>query len=48
MKDTGTPAGSETLAHLFRSLGNLYAPGERLVYVNREIDFNHINYQSYN
>ncbi len=42
MKDTGTPAGSETLAHLFRSLGNLYAPGERLVYVNRDIDFNHI------
>ena len=42
MKEPGSPAESETLAHLFRSLGNLYAPSERLVYVNRDIDFNHI------
>lgn len=38
----GTPAGSETLAHLFRGLGSMYAPAERLVYVNRDIDFSHI------
>lgn len=42
MNDVGPPSPSETLAHLFRSLGNLYAPGERLVYVNRDIDFSHI------
>ncbi|MAW60504.1 MAG: hypothetical protein CMJ94_06685 [Planctomycetes bacterium] len=42
MNHPDTPSESETLTHLFRSLGNLYAPGERLVYVNRDIDFNHI------
>ncbi|MCH2101028.1 MAG: HAD-IG family 5'-nucleotidase [Planctomycetes bacterium] len=42
MKAPGSSAAPETLAHLFRSLGNLYAPSERLVYVNRDIDFNHI------
>jgi HAD superfamily 5'-nucleotidase-like hydrolase len=42
MNSTGNSANHETLGHLFRSLSGLFAPEERLVYVNRDIDFNHI------
>jgi len=42
MPDQEPRAEQETLGHLFRNLGQLYAPAERLFYVNRDIDFSHI------